>query len=82
MMCDVILLTDDGVKIPAHKVILASSSLFFLTMFNTNFKEKNDKIIAIQDIDSNILEIVIKYMYTFELDMTEYNIEVWMYLYF
>lgn len=75
-MCDVILLADDGIQIPAHKVILASSSQFFLSMFNADFKEKNEQIVPIKEIDSDILEIIVKYIYTFKLDMTEENIEV------
>lgn len=75
-MCDVILLTDDGVKIPAHKIILASANEVFSNMLNGYFKETNEQIISIQNIDSDILEIVIKYIYTFKLDITEKNIEV------
>lgn len=75
-MCDVILLADDGVRIPAHKVILASGSPVFLSMFNGNFKEKHEEIVPIKEIDSDILENIIKYIYTFKLDITEKNIEV------
>lgn len=75
-MCDVILLADDGVQIPAHKVILSSSSTFFHLLFTANFKEKNEKIISIKEIDSDILETIIRYIYTSKLDITEKNIEV------
>lgn len=75
-MCDVILLADDGVKIPAHKVILSSSSQYFLSLFNADLREKNDQIVPIKKIDSDILEIVVRYIYTFKLDVTEKNVEV------
>lgn len=75
-MCDVILIADDDVNIPAHKVILASSSPFFRSMFDADIKEKNKQTVRIKKIDSNILETIMKYMYTFKLDMTENNIVV------
>lgn len=76
IMCDVILLADDGVQIPAHKVILSSSSPFFFSLFTSGFKEKNEQIISIKEIDSDILKTIIKYIYTFKLDVTETNIKV------
>lgn len=69
-------MADNGVKIPAHKVILSSGSPVFLTMFNGNFKEKDQEIVSIKEIDSDILENIIKYIYTLNLDITEQNIEV------
>lgn len=45
-------------------------------MFISNFKEKHERIVSIKDIDSDILENIIKYIYTLELDITEKNIEV------
>lgn len=75
-MCDIILLTDDGVKIPAHKVILASANKVFSKLLDGYFKENNEHIISIKEMDSDILQIVIKYIYTFQLDITEKNIEV------
>lgn len=74
--CDVILLADDGVKIPAHKVILASASPVFLTMFNENFKEKNKQVIPIKGINSTILNVLFDYIYTFKLNVTVENVEV------
>lgn len=75
-MCDVILLTDDGVRIPAHKIILASANNIFASMLNGYFRENSEQIVPIKEIDSDVLEIIIKYIYTFKLDITEKNIEV------
>lgn len=69
-------MADNGVKIPAHKVILASGSPVFLSMFSNNFKEKDQKIVSIKEIDSDILENIIEYIYTFKLNITDQNIEV------
>lgn len=63
-------------KIFAHKVVLASVSTFFLKMFTAAFKEKDNDIVYIQQIDSEILEVIINYMYVFQLKLTNKNIEV------
>lgn len=77
VMCDVTLIASDGVKILAHKVILASSSDFFLSKFNNSgFNEKNKQSVRIKEIDSITLETIINYIYTFKLDITEHTIVV------
>ncbi|KAK0161734.1 hypothetical protein PV327_008152 [Microctonus hyperodae] len=51
-------------EIPVHKMILASYSPVFLTMFKANMKESRDKRIIVTDIDVNIMKKVIDFMYT------------------
>lgn len=63
-------------EICAHKVVLASVSPFFLSMFTTELKEKYNQIVNIHNIDSAILEVIVNYMYVFELKFTEQNVEV------
>jgi len=44
VMCDVILVVE-GREFPAHRIVLASSSLYFEAMFTNDLKEKNmDKV--------------------------------------
>lgn len=76
-MCDVTLIANDGVQIPAHKVILSSSSQFFLSKFdNDEFDDKKKQILQLNEIDSNTLRTIINYIYTYKLNMTENNIVV------
>ncbi|XP_050420387.1 kelch-like protein 2 [Adelges cooleyi] len=73
--CDVTLVTDAGLKIEAHRNILASAIHVFYTMFSGHFKERNENEILIKDIDSEILELVVKFAYTCKLDIEENNCE-------
>ncbi|XP_050431060.1 kelch-like protein 2 [Adelges cooleyi] len=73
--CDVTLVTDEGLKIEAHRNILASASHVFYKMFSGHFKEKNENEILIKEIDSTILELVVEFAYTYKLDVKENNCE-------
>ncbi|XP_050421295.1 kelch-like protein 2 [Adelges cooleyi] len=73
--CDVTLVTDEGLKIEAHRNILASASHVFYTMFSGQFKERNKNEILIKEIDSEILELVVKFAYTCKLDIKENNFQ-------
>ncbi|XP_050422559.1 kelch-like protein 2 isoform X1 [Adelges cooleyi] len=73
--CDVTLVTDEGLKIEAHRNVLASASHVFYKMLSGHFKEKNENEILIKEIDSTILELVVEFAYTYKLDVKENNCE-------
>ncbi|XP_050428945.1 kelch-like protein diablo [Adelges cooleyi] len=73
--CDVTLVTDEGLQIAAHKIILASASRVFYTMFNGHFKERNENEILLKDMDFKILESIVNFIYTFKIDIKENNFE-------
>ncbi|XP_050524049.1 kelch-like protein 12 [Daktulosphaira vitifoliae] len=74
-LCDVTLVTNDDLKIPAHKVILAAASPVFLSMFNNDFKESKEDYIPIRGIDSDVLKIIMSYLYTYHLEVNQSNVE-------
>jgi len=74
-LCDIKLETDDGVIVCAHKVVLVSACPYFRAMF-TSFSEGNKYVVNIRDIDSNILQLLIDYIYTFKIMVTEQNVMV------
>ena len=43
-MCDVCILSKEGTKYPAHKLILAASSPVFKVMVTKDFKELQSKV--------------------------------------
>ncbi|KAF2220526.1 BTB/POZ protein, partial [Elsinoe ampelina] len=47
----------------AHKVILASRSEYFKSMFTNAFKESNQRTITLEDDDPEALEIMLNWMY-------------------
>ncbi|XP_001943576.1 ring canal kelch homolog isoform X2 [Acyrthosiphon pisum] len=73
VLCDIKLKTDDGVIVCAHKVVLVSACPYFRTMF-TKFAEADKYVVNIRDIDSNILQLLIDYIYTFKIMVTEENV--------
>lgn len=65
----------DGREFYAHKMVLASCSQYFLAMF-TKFEEKKSDTVVLQGIDPTALDLLIQYMYTAEIFVTEENVQV------
>ncbi|KAL5236033.1 hypothetical protein ACI65C_003443 [Semiaphis heraclei] len=75
VFCDVKLKTDDGKIINGHKVVLASASEYFHAMF-THFEEKNQDLVVIKQLDSSTLQLLIDFIYSGEIMVTEESVEV------
>lgn len=74
LLCDVVLVAD-GVEIPAHKIVLASCSPYFYAMFS-GFEESHQGRVTLQGVDHVALELLIEYVYTTVVDVTEDNVQV------
>jgi len=72
-LCDVILVTN-GNEFPAHKNVLASCSPYFQAMF-TCFEESKQHRIILKDIDPKALELLLEYIYTSKIQITEDNVQ-------
>ncbi len=68
-LCDVKLKVE-GKVIPAHRAVLAAASPFFHGMFTADFKEREDKIVVLNDITSEALNMVVDCIYTFKIELT------------
>lgn len=73
-MCDVTLVAE-GIEIPGHKMVLASCSSYFYAMF-TGFEESRQDRITLQGIDHRALKLLIEYVYTSIVEVTEENVQV------
>lgn len=73
-LCDVVLVAD-SMEVPAHKMVLASCSPYFHAMF-TSFEESRQDRIVLQGIDGSALQLLIDYVYTAEVLVTEENVQV------
>ena len=73
MFCDITLVAGN-VDIPAHKNILASSSPYFLALLHGDFMENNGSSISIKDVNPDILTLLVKYIYTSRIVITEDNV--------
>ena len=58
-----VILNVGGEKIHAHKNILAIKSAVFATMFEHDMAEKEQNVVEIKDISSNVLKEMLRYIY-------------------
>lgn len=57
-----------GKDFKAHRCILAARSTVFAAMFNHDLKEKLENRVVIDDISSDAIQQLLKYLYTDEID--------------
>lgn len=65
----------DNSSIPAHKMVLAACSEYFYAMF-TGFEESRQDKITIQGVDYQALNLLVEYMYTSNIYITEENVQI------
>ncbi|KAL4136091.1 hypothetical protein QTP88_007658 [Uroleucon formosanum] len=68
--CDLRLQTDDGTIIPTHKIVLVAGCPYFYSMFK-GFKENNKSLINIREVESTSLQLLIDYIYTGEIMISD-----------
>lgn len=73
-LCDVVLVVE-GERVPAHRVILASSSAYFYAMFTGEMAESRKKEVAINGIEPCALKALVNYAYTAGIRLTESNVQ-------
>eukprot|EP00735_Rhodelphis_limneticus_P002014 TRINITY_DN12754_c0_g1::TRINITY_DN12754_c0_g1_i1::g.28718::m.28718 TRINITY_DN12754_c0_g1::TRINITY_DN12754_c0_g1_i1::g.28718 ORF type:complete len:313 (+),score=25.69,sp/O60662/KLH41_HUMAN/33.33/3e-25,BTB/PF00651.26/5.1e-28,BTB/PF00651.26/1.6e+03,BACK/PF07707.10/7.7e+03,BACK/PF07707.10/7.2e+02,BACK/PF07707.10/3.2e-11,DUF4351/PF14261.1/1.8e+03,DUF4351/PF14261.1/0.53 TRINITY_DN12754_c0_g1_i1:90-1028(+) len=66
---DVIIIADD-VRIRCHRAILACWSDYFRAMFLSGMRETNMKEIILQDVNPTIVTLVLRYIYSGEIEIT------------
>ena len=77
--CDVILEVGgeqgemDVIKIKAHKNVLSSASLFFYSALKSDMKENKEGIIRLVEKRKSVVELVIEYLYTGLVEITQEN---------
>ncbi|ESN99210.1 hypothetical protein HELRODRAFT_155962 [Helobdella robusta] len=74
LLCDVTLVAGN-VSLAAHKVVLAACSSYFKAMFTCRLSESTADKIDLRLLDSTALEILVDFMYTSELYITEENVQ-------
>ena len=73
-LCDVVIVAE-GMRIPAHRVILASCSPYFKAMFTGEMKEKYMEEIRLHDVRSDALQAIINFCYSSRLHITKDNVQ-------
>ncbi|KAK1175723.1 kelch-like protein 2 isoform X1 [Acipenser oxyrinchus oxyrinchus] len=75
LLCDVTIVAED-VEIAAHRVVLAACSPYFHAMFTGEMSESRAKRVRIKEMDGWTLGMLIDYVYTAEIQVTEENVQV------
>ena len=70
LFCDAKIISADS-EHNAHRVILAASSDFFRTMFQSNFKESESGIIKLEDISGDQMEDILSFIYVGVINLDE-----------
>lgn len=71
---DVLIQAEDS-QFPAHRIMLAASSPYFLAMFTSNLEESKQRLVTIQNIPANVMKLLLDYCYTSTIDITQDNIQ-------
>ncbi|XP_037953330.1 kelch-like protein 5 [Teleopsis dalmanni] len=75
-LCDVQLIaTVDNTSVPAHKIVLASSSDYFVAMFKTPMRESLENVVNIGDMKGETLSALINFCYTGGILICENNVD-------
>lgn len=72
-LCDVTLIADSD-EIKAHKVVLASCSSYFESMFIGEFSEPDGEPIYIDEVNDDALKAMVDFSYTSRIKLTDRNI--------
>ncbi|XP_054967760.1 kelch-like protein 2 isoform X2 [Pan paniscus] len=75
LLCDVTIVAED-MEISAHRVVLAACSPYFHAMFTGGMSESRAKRVRIKEVDGWTLRMLIDYVYTAEIQVTEENVQV------
>lgn len=71
---DVTLVVEER-EFPCHRNVLAISSPFFMAMFNSDMSESRQEKITLKDMDSSTMELVLDYIYTGQVFLSEDSVQ-------
>ncbi|XP_033024292.1 kelch-like protein 23 [Lacerta agilis] len=72
---DIALQCASGVVFHCHKAVLAACSNYFKAMFTSDMKEKSKNQVALSGLSPTILESLVVYAYTSEIQITKRNVQ-------
>ncbi|KAF0026449.1 hypothetical protein F2P81_021186 [Scophthalmus maximus] len=74
-LIDCILKVEDR-SIPCHRLILAACSPYFREIcFSEDGKEANKTEVVLENLDPNVMEVILNYMYSAEIDINDNNVQ-------
>ncbi|XP_061544507.1 kelch repeat and BTB domain-containing protein 12 isoform X2 [Phycodurus eques] len=73
-LTDVVLVAE-GVSFPCHRLVLSAFSPYFRVMFTCGLRECNSREIFLRDIPADSLALLLNYMYSSNLPLTNPNVQ-------
>ena len=74
-LCDVTLVTDDHKQVRAHKIVLATCSEFFKTIFENSSPNSSQLMLYLSDFSSKDLTTILDYIYFGEAQMFQEGLD-------
>ncbi|KAI1888921.1 hypothetical protein AGOR_G00173740 [Albula goreensis] len=62
-------------EFPCHRLVLAACSSYFRAMFQSDLEEFKKREIVLEEVEPGIIEIILKYLYTSNITVTEENVQ-------
>lgn len=63
-------------SIPCHRLIMASCSSYFRELyFSEDVTEADKKEVVLENLDPNVMEAIVNYMYSAEIDINDNNVQ-------
>ncbi|KAJ8418778.1 hypothetical protein AAFF_G00002770 [Aldrovandia affinis] len=62
-------------EFPCHRLVLAACSSYFRAMFQSDKEEFKNREIVLEEVEPDIMEIILKYIYTSNISVTEQNVQ-------
>uniref|UniRef100_A0A3B3UST8 Kelch-like family member 41a n=1 Tax=Poecilia latipinna TaxID=48699 RepID=A0A3B3UST8_9TELE len=63
-------------SIPSHQLILAACSPYFRELFfSVDGKEEDRKEVVLENLDPNVMEVIVNYLYSAEIDINDNNVQ-------
>ncbi|KAK1806320.1 hypothetical protein P4O66_000032 [Electrophorus voltai] len=73
-MVDCVLKIKDK-EFPCHRLVLAACSSYFRAFFQSGVEESKQREIVLEDIEPGVMGMVLKYLYTSSISVTEQNVQ-------
>ncbi|KAK7939545.1 hypothetical protein WMY93_002871 [Mugilogobius chulae] len=62
-------------SIPCHRLILSACSPFFRELYFSEDGEESEKEVVLENLDPNLMETIVNYMYSAEIDINDNNVQ-------
>ncbi|XP_078392744.1 kelch-like protein 40b [Cetorhinus maximus] len=62
-------------EFPCHRLVLAACSPYFRAMFLSDLEESKKREIALEDVEPDMVEVLLRYIYTSEVQLSDNNVQ-------